>query len=172
MNKGQKMTIEQRQHLSLARQGMIFSDEHRANISKAKKGTHYKPFSEITKLRMRKPKSPEHIANIKANHARYWKGKTGELSVAWRGGLTSLSKRIRNSVAYVNWRKAIFERDDYTCQICGTRGGQLQADHIMPFSLFPLTRFDLFNGRTLCVTCHKETSTFGSKLSNLVQQCH
>src|SRR5258707_12132934 len=27
-----------------------------------------------------------------------------------------------------------FERDDYTCKMCGERGGQLEADHILKFA--------------------------------------
>lgn len=29
-------------------------------------------------------------------------------------------------------RARIFERDDYTCQYCGARGGRLECDHIHP----------------------------------------
>jgi hypothetical protein len=29
-------------------------------------------------------------------------------------------------------RSLIFRRDDYTCQYCGTRGGRLECDHVVP----------------------------------------
>lgn len=58
------------------------------------------------------------------------------------------------------WRKHVFQRDDYTCQACGQRGGKLNADHELPFSLFPDLRFEILNGRTLCVYCHRKTPTF------------
>lgn len=29
-------------------------------------------------------------------------------------------------------RAKIFERDDYTCQYCGNRGGKLECDHVYP----------------------------------------
>lgn len=61
------------------------------------------------------------------------------------------------------WRSAVFARDDFTCQICGVKGGRLQADHIQPFSTHPEMRHVLANGRTLCVGCHKGTPTFGWK---------
>lgn len=35
------------------------------------------------------------------------------------------------------WRKLrsfVFERDNYTCQYCGVRGGDLECDHVVPFS--------------------------------------
>ena len=55
------------------------------------------------------------------------------------------------------------ERDNYTCQICGTRGGDLEADHIKPFAYYPDIRFELSNGRTLCKPCHRKTDTYGEK---------
>lgn len=78
-------------------------------------------------------------------------------------GLTTKHYRIRRSSRYKQWREAIFERDDYTCQMCFTRGGILNADHVKPFALFPDLRFDLDNGRTLCLPCHKLTPTYGAK---------
>lgn len=59
------------------------------------------------------------------------------------------------------WRLAVFERDNYTCVFCGKRGGKLQADHIKPFKEFPELRYELSNGRTLCVKCHRKTESYG-----------
>lgn len=83
----------------------------------------------------------------------------------WQGGLTSASAKIRNSVEYKKWRIAVFERDNYTCQVCKKVGGVLNADHIKPFSLFPNDRLDVNNGRTICLECHKLTDSY---LSNLI----
>lgn len=92
------------------------------------------------------------------------KGQTsGASNVNWKGGITPENQKIRHSDEYKKWRKAVFERDDYTCQICGARGGKLNADHIKPFAKFPSLRFEVTNGRTLCVICHRTTDTFGIK---------
>lgn len=93
-------------------------------------------------------------------------GKTGEDSLNWRGGLTSINKLIRNSLEYEEWRTKVFERDLYTCQDCGQIGGYLEADHIKPFSLFLELRFDINNGRTLCKSCHRKTDTYGRGVFN------
>lgn len=63
-------------------------------------------------------------------------------------------KDIRRSGTYSKWRTDVFERDDYTCAICGKRGGELNAHHIKPFAQFPDDRFDVDNGITLCKACH------------------
>lgn len=66
------------------------------------------------------------------------------------------NRQQRNSSKYVKWRNHVFERDNYTCQHCNQRGGELNAHHIKEFSKYPDKRFDLDNGLTLCVACHKE----------------
>ena len=92
----------------------------------------------------------------------------------------NFTNNVRRNVRYSEWRKTIFERDDYTCQICGIRGGKLHVDHIKMLSTIvrelevklgrQLTLldalqskeiWDLENGRTLCVPCHKKTPTWG-----------
>jgi Restriction endonuclease len=76
-------------------------------------------------------------------------------------GKSTRYKVIRKSALYKAWRTLVFNRDKYTCQSCQKKGGFLHADHIKPFSLYPELRFDVHNGRTLCVPCHKATGTYG-----------
>jgi 5-methylcytosine-specific restriction endonuclease McrA len=52
------------------------------------------------------------------------------------------------------WRREVYERDGYQCGFCGEIGVRLQADHILPFSLYPEKKFDVANGQTLCKSCH------------------
>ena len=74
----------------------------------------------------------------------------------WRGGITPESKSVRTSVPLKNWRQRVFERDNFTCQECGERGGILNAHHILPFAEYPSLRLDVDNGITLCVKCHRK----------------
>ena len=88
----------------------------------------------------------------------------GEKSKFWKGGITKENLRIRNSIEYKIWRKAVFERDKWTCVWCNQKGGILNADHIKPFALYPELRFAIDNGRTLCLSCHKRTDTYALKV--------
>lgn len=101
--------------------------------------------------------------------------RRGESHPSWMGGVTHPYRVIRKSPEYTAWRTAVFVRDNYTCQQCSLRAGQgkrvdLNADHIKPFALYPELRFELTNGRTLCVPCHRKTDTFGSKTSKLIKE--
>lgn len=103
------------------------------------------------------------------------KARKGAESPFWRGGTTPLSYLIKANQLYRNWRKGIFERDDYTCQECREVGGELHVDHLKPFALIlfenkvdslekALNCYELWeqdNGRTLCASCHRKTPTYG-----------
>lgn len=84
----------------------------------------------------------------------------------WKGGI----RKERNGYPdtdYKNWRKAVFERDNYTCQFCGIRGGTIHADHIKRWKDYPNLRYEVSNGRTLCVQCHRKTPTYGNRRANV-----
>lgn len=94
----------------------------------------------------------------------------GEKSPMWKGGITPLNRAIRRLPEYNSWISSIFERDDYTCQKCNKHGGDLNAHHIKEFSriieensitsteqaLMCKELWDLNNGVTLCIKCHKK----------------
>jgi hypothetical protein len=90
--------------------------------------------------------------------------KKGNKSNLWKGGLTEKNKLFRMSADYKIWRNAIFQRDDYTCQVCLKRGGELIVHHILPFSKFPELRVAINNGITLCHNCHKKTDSYGHNI--------
>lgn len=61
----------------------------------------------------------------------------------------------RTCAKYRLWRTTVFQRDNYTCQLCGQKGGKLNAHHIKRFAKDIANRFNVANGVTLCVDCHK-----------------
>ena len=95
----------------------------------------------------------------------------GENHHSWKGGVIPINKKIRQSFEYKLWREAIFKRDNYACIWCGDdKGGNLEADHIKPFALFPELRFAIDNGRTLCHKCHLTTDTYGYKILFFIKE--
>jgi hypothetical protein len=101
------------------------------------------------------------------------KGKTGfvsktkgEKSHFWKGGITPKNIAIRMSTEYKLWRKAVFERDNFTCQKTGISGGNLVVHHINNFSEFPELRLAIDNGITLSEESHKEFHKIYGKRNN------
>ena len=92
----------------------------------------------------------------------------------WKGGTTGLRAAIRTTTKYKKWRAEVFKRDKYTCQKCGKRGRRLQVHHIKPFykimednKLKTVEQakkckelWDMENGTTLCIPCHKQTDSY------------
>ena len=70
----------------------------------------------------------------------------------WKGGVTS-QNRLERVKFQQTIQKLIFERDSYTCQMCGSVR-DLQVDHIKPWANYPKLRFNMKNCRTLCAKCH------------------
>lgn len=78
----------------------------------------------------------------------------GESHWNFKGGEAGFRQRQRAWVAYIEWRKAVMQRDLFTCQKCGASRGRLTAHHINSWSAFPSERFHVHNGATLCWKCH------------------
>ncbi|MDD4986550.1 MAG: hypothetical protein PHQ43_12375 [Dehalococcoidales bacterium] len=117
---------------------------------------------------------PSRMPQHRATYERVWANrpvyrKRGSEHHRWKGGKTPLIMRIRNSPQYAEWRQGVFERDNFTCYLCGDgRGGNLEAHHIRLLSdmvhKFNVCTFeealavkeiwDIDNGITLCNKCH------------------
>jgi len=78
--------------------------------------------------------------------------RRGEKSPNWKGA--TWRRVIRDSSEYKEWRNMVYARDNWTCQDCGIRGGDLHAHHVFTFKEFPEHRFNVWNGITLCLGCH------------------
>jgi 5-methylcytosine-specific restriction endonuclease McrA len=97
------------------------------------------------------------------NAKKFTKEHCGPNHNHWKGGISPENQRQRGTSAYKLWRIAVFHRDHYTCQHCGQVGGELNADHILPFAYYPELRLELSNGRTLCLPCHEKTPSYKKK---------
>ena len=130
------------------------------------------PMSEITKKKL-SDLSRGHVLSEESKK-KIGDSHRGEKSYLWKGGITPTVKLIRRCFKYRQWRSDVFTRDDYTCQECNKRGYSLEAHHIKTFSKlieeYKIKTTDeainceelwnINNGITLCVNCHKKTDTY------------
>ena len=144
-NKGKKMPQEVIDKMKRNRKPYVFTAEQKLHMSKLAREKGYgkwmigKTLSQETRLKQSRASGGE-------NH---WN---------WKGGITPVNTIIRGSLKYREWRDNVFKRDDWTCKMCGKRGGDLEANHIKRFADFKELRFNLKNGVTLCRGCHRRVT--------------
>lgn len=92
--------------------------------------------------------------------------RAGEKSHLWKGGITPENRQERMKFR-LTMQKLVFERDNYTCVLCGSQK-DLQVDHIQPWAEYVDQRFNINNCQTLCAKCHYEI-TFGKPMPENVK---
>lgn len=82
-------------------------------------------------------------------------GKYGKQNPNWNFNLTEEERKIKRSISGIGkWKKEVKERDNHTCQKCGSHKN-LEVHHIDGFSNFKEQRLLVENGITLCFDCHR-----------------
>ena len=126
-----KHSEETKIKMQMSKKGKLFTNEHKQNISKALSGNkHTKEHIEKNRIALMK-----HYDKIgRKDYKRYY--------------------HFSSTTRYKQWRTSVFERDKFTCQLCGLVGVKLQAHHIYRWAEHSDKRYDLNNGITVCVQCH------------------
>jgi len=111
-------------------------------------------------------------------------GKTrGPKNGQWEGGCSPIYMALRNCSYMQRWRREIFKRDNYRCQICDIIGknGILHVHHTIPYielindnNIETLedayecdALWDIDNGMTLCGECHMKLHGLNNKNDNV-----
>lgn len=183
--KGKKLSVEHRKKLSESHKGQIHSEEWKIKMSKIMTGKKLPPRSGEYKNRQSLIKKKLYENGLKAWNTGmigFMKGR--KVSEEGRLNMSKAQKEkshlshfyidgrckertnersiASQSFEYKTWRRKVFQRDGYKCVLCdNTRN--LNADHIKQWSLYPELRYEINNGRTLCVDCHKKTDNYGNK---------
>lgn len=167
--KGKKLSEEHKQKLALSKIGVLNPQFGKSPWNKGKNMSEEVRQKVIT-ARAKQIITPEHKSKISLSMKRAsLEGRVakGENHYNWKGGITPEIRKIRNCRDMKLWREAVFKRDNYICQDCKVRGGNLQAHHIKPFAWFPELRLAIDNGVTLCKGCHKKYGTYQRKPNHI-----
>jgi len=193
-NRGKKASAEARQHMSeagrrrappnagtrrklvMAGKGRKHSQESRAKMSEAAKHRtpeHRRKLSECQKGKPHRPElmlalwrasvaattgkhlSPEHRAKIA-------EAQKGPKSRNWKGG--GYIKGERETSEYRIWHRAVLKRDGFRCRQCDIRNVRLHVHHIIPWAIAPSKRYEVENGVTLCIPCHRKTHKYEQEI--------
>lgn len=108
---------------------------------------------------------------IKCWHC-YIESVSGENSQNWKSELTEEDRILsRQYPEYKAWVYDVFNRDCYTCQICGIHSGTpFNAHHLDGYNWCVDKRLDVNNGITLCEECHKEFHVLFGYGNNTINQ--
>ena len=139
--------------------GAKHSEEAKKKISEALKGKNNPNYGK------------KHSNDIKKSISNNLKGRfKGKNSPRWNPNLTN-EDRVdgRDYPEYNEWRKAVYEKDDYTCQVCGKKGG-FNAHHLEGYNSNKELRTTLSNGVTLCKKCHDNFHHIYGKGNNTKEQ--
>lgn len=144
---GKHHSEETKKKIREIHKGRKYSKETLKNMSNGQLGRHHPE-------EVRKKISEAHKIRFLSQELR--EACKGEKNPNWKGGITSENAKIRSSIELRLWREAVFARDNWTCQKCGQKSGELNAHHIKPFAKYPELRFAVNNGLTFCKQCHKK----------------
>ena len=123
---------------------------------------------EFEQIKSKTTRSNNHFCSQECYH----KWHIGENNSNWNYDLTDEDRiKERNMLEDKQWRKQVFERDNYTCQCCGdNKGGNLNAHHKDGYHWCEERRHDVTNGVTLCEDCHKEFHSIYGYRNNTEEQ--
>lgn len=84
--------------------------------------------------------------NPKRRREQHWNWNTDRTKIVIVGDNIE-----RRSVQYTQWRKSVWQRDNWKCKIANEDcKGRIEAHHILGFTEYPELRYEINNGITLC----------------------
>jgi len=114
------------------------------------------------------------ILNLNSNLRCCWiDGISGKNNYRYNPKLTD-DERVNRRLYFHNevskWRTQVYQRDKYTCACCYKIGGQINAHHIANWADNIKIRFEISNGVTLCLSCHKKLHSIYGKRNTTKKQ--
>jgi len=152
--KKQRIAVGQATKKRLLKNGFLFNKEmqDKATQSRKKLGIGFQKRNILGKKNKGREIGRKWREKLRQSHKGLF---VGEKHPNWKGGITPINDTVRHSIEFRLWREAVFARDNWTCQKCKEKGGELHPHHIQNFAQYPELRFAIDNGITFCKKCHK-----------------
>ena len=132
---GHAVSLECRAKIGEANKTRVWSTSSKAKISKTNIGNKYTlGYRHTDEAKGRISAAGTGRKHDKETLEILREANKGDKNPSWKGGVTLVYDLIRVSDKFKQWRKSVYERDHYTCQVLGVVGGTLAAHHIVTFS--------------------------------------
>ena len=152
--KGSKLSELEKQKIREGVIGMKWTKKSRLNFSKKQMGKN-NPMFGVKQTQETKEKRASRLRGQKRTPEQKLRMSIAQTKVYDRKGRNPQRRNKHEGIKYVEWRTKIFQKDNWVCQTCQTKGGYLQAHHIKSWKKYPELRYDISNGITLCKKpCH------------------
>jgi len=181
--KGNKLTLQEREKIRIGHKGINTwtKGKKHSKETKEKMSKTAKRVGSGTRLLKRYGNKDRNgwglLPDAKEIKRKMSVARRGNKNSQWRGGISLINKRIRGIIEYRQWQSDVFQRDNWTCQTCYERGCYLVAHHIKSFAKILKENnirtieeaincgelWDINNGITLCLDCHKLTKNYKGK---------
>lgn len=136
---------------------------------------------ELTKseIKWQKKRGVKHFFCSTDCSKKYLRGENCSNYIQDRSKLKNPNHSLRWSADMIEWRKAVYSRDGYTCQVCGLQFLEKEHNGLHPHHIIPLSKskelaFDVNNGIALCEKCHRKTmgheQDFEEQFQKIVKQ--
>lgn len=126
-----------------------------------------KPLEEFVRIKIWRKHTCKECYNAKFRTGKVNTGRFKKGQIPWIKGKKGVKKRTepkykkrprkigieKQSKLYCEWMLNVIKRDEYKCQSCGVKE-KLVAHHIVKWEDDESKRFDIKNGKTLCISCH------------------
>lgn len=90
----------------------------------------------------------------KQRQSTFMKSRLGVLNPNYKNGKYIRRPRDFKNAEFTKVRNRVFNRDNYTCQITGIKGGHLHAHHLIPYWVCPEAFYDMENIITVTTEVH------------------
>ena len=101
----------------------------------------------------------------------YREAHSGENCHWYNPNLTEEDRQNRRIIeGYYEWTNEVKKQANWTCDICGRHGGNMNAHHLDGYNWCKEGRTDITNGVCLCEQCHNEFHNINGRGNNTKEQ--
>ena len=173
MSDSQKRNTQQEDYINPFK-GHHHTKEARRKMSDSQKTLYDNGYANPMKGKTHSEKSKQKMSEARKQrweNDEYRNKMTGENSQAWKGGISPISNYLRATYSVKKWTIDAKELNNYTCEISGLKGVDVEVHHIEPFCNIVKEAHEINN-----ITIKKQVKDYTKEeltlLEKYIAECH